>query len=47
MKFRNVTIQMIAAEQYFPVIVFVFDKVVKTLESLHEILKYDHSNKSC
>ena len=46
MKFRNVTIQ-IAAEQYFPVVVFVFDKVVKTLEPLYENLKYDHSNKSC
>ena len=39
--------QMKATEQYFPVVVFIMlYKVVLTFESLDEILKCDHSNKS-
>ena len=42
------TIQMKAAEQYFPVVLFiVLYKVVLTFESVDEILKSDHSNESC
>ena len=47
MKFKSVTIQMKATEQYFLVGRFVmFDKVVLTSESLDEIQKCDHSNES-
>ena len=38
---------MRATEQYFPVVLFVMlYKVVLTFESVDEILKCDHSNKS-
>ena len=41
------TIQMKAAEQYFPVVLFIMlYKVVLTFESMDEILKCDHSNES-
>ena len=41
------TIQIKAAEQYFPVVVFIMlYKVVLTFESVDEILKFDHSNES-
>ena len=47
MKSYSVTIQMNAIEQYFPVVLFIMlYKVVLTFESLHEILKCDHSNES-
>ena len=43
----NVTIQMKAIEQYFPVVLFIMlYKVVLTFESVDEILKCDHSNES-
>ena len=36
---------MKATEQYFPVVLFIMlHKVVLTFESVHEILKCDHSN---
>ena len=39
---------MKATEQYFPVVLFIIlYKVVLTFESVHEILKCDHSNESC
>ena len=38
---------MTGVEQYFPVVLFVMlYKVVLTFESVDEILKCDHSNKS-
>ena len=38
---------MKAAEQYFPVVLFIMlNKVVLTFESVDEILKCDHSNES-
>ena len=38
---------MKAAEQYFPVVLFVIlYEVVLTLESVDEILKFDHPNES-
>ena len=41
------TIQMKATEQYFVVVLFIMlYKVVLTFESIGEILKCDHSNKS-
>ena len=41
------TIQIKAAEQYFPVVMFiVLYKVVLNFESLDEILKCDHSSES-
>ena len=44
MKFSNVTIQMKATEQYFPVVLFIMlYKVVLTFESVEQILKCDHS----
>ena len=47
MKSLSVTIQIKATEQYFPVVLFIMlHKVVLTYESLDEILKCDHSNKS-
>ena len=47
MKSLSVTIQMRATEQYFPVVLFIMlYKVVLTFESVDEILKCDHSNKS-
>ena len=46
-KFESVTIEMKATEQYFPVVLFIMlYKVVPTFESVDEILKCDHSNKS-
>ena len=42
-----VTIQMKDSEQYFPVVLLIMlYKVVLILESVHEILKCDHSNES-
>ena len=39
---------MKAAEQYFPVVLFIMMyKVVLSFESVDEILKCDHSNESC
>ena len=44
---HGVTIQMIATEQYFPVVLFItLYPVVLTFESVDEILKCDHSNES-
>ena len=44
----SVIIQIKATEQYFPVVLFVMlYKVVVAFESVDEILKCDHSNKSC
>ena len=47
MKSLSVTIQIKAIEQYFPVVVFIMlYKVVLNFESVDEVLKCDHSNKS-
>ena len=47
MKSYDVTIQMKATEQYFPVVLFIMlYKVVLTFESVDEILWYDHSNET-
>ena len=47
MKSLNVTIQMKAIEQYFPVVLFIMlYKVVLIFESVDEILKCDYSNES-
>ena len=47
MKSSSVTIQMKATEQYFPVVLFIMlYKVVLTIASVDEILKFDHSNES-
>ena len=47
MKPLIVTIQMKAIEQYFPVVLFIMlFRVVLTFESVDEILKCGHSNKS-
>ena len=47
MKFVSVSIQLKASEMYIPVLLFVtLYKVVPTLESADEILKYGHSNES-
>ena len=47
MKSYDVTIQMKATEQYFPVVLFtMLYKVVLTFESVDEILWGDHSNES-
>ena len=47
MKFLNVTIQMKAVEQYFPVVIFIrLYKSGYNFKSVNEILKCDHSNKS-
>ena len=41
------TIQIKATEQYFPVVLFIMPyKMVLTFESVDEILKCHHSNKS-
>ena len=46
-KSYDVTIQMKATEQYFPVVLFIMlYKVVLTFESVDEILRHDHSNES-
>ena len=43
----SVTIQMKAIEQHSPVMLFIMlSKVILTFESVNEILKCDHSNKS-
>ena len=43
----SLTIQMKAAEQYFPVVLFIMQyQVVLTFESVDEILKCDHSNEN-
>ena len=43
----SVTIEMKASEHYFPVLLLIMlYKVVLTFESVEEILKCDHSNKS-
>ena len=48
MKSLSVTIQMKAAEQFFPVILFIMlYKVALTFKSVDEILWCDHSNESC
>ena len=48
MKSYSVTIQMKAAEKFFPVVLFIMlYKVVPTFESMGEILYCDHSNESC
>ena len=47
MKSLRVTIQMKATEQYFPVVRFIMlYKVVRTFESVDEILKCDYSSES-
>ena len=47
MKSYDVTIQMKATEQYFPVVLFIMlYKVVLTFESVNEILWCDLSNES-
>ena len=47
MKSLSVTIQMKATEQDFSVVLFIMlHKVVLTFESVNEMLKGDHSNKS-
>ena len=47
MKSYVVTIQMKATEQYFTVVLFVMlYKVVLTIESVDEILWFDHLNES-
>ena len=44
---HGVTIQMIATQQYFPVVLFIIlYQVVLTFETVDEILKCDHSNES-
>ena len=47
MESYDVTIQMKATEQYFPVVLFIMlYKVVLTFESVNEILKCNHSNEN-
>ena len=47
MKSYDVTIQMKATEQYFPVVLFIMlFKVILTFEFEDEILWCDHSNES-
>ena len=47
MKPYDVTIQMKATEQYFPVVLFIMlYKLVLTFESVDEMLKCGHSNES-
>ena len=47
MKFLSVTTEMKATEQYSPVVLFIMlYKLVLALESVDEILWYDHSNES-
>ena len=47
MKSYGVTIQMKATEQYFTLVLFVMlYKVVLTVESVHEILWFDHVSES-
>ena len=47
MKSYDVTIQMKATEQYFPVVLFIMlYKVVQTFVPVDEILKCDHSSQN-
>ena len=47
MKPYDVTIQMKATEQYFPVVLFIMlYKVVQTFVPVDEILKCDHSSEN-
>ena len=47
LKYLCMTIQMKAAEQYFPVVLFIMlYKVVLTFESVDKIQKCDHLNES-
>ena len=47
MQSLSATIQMKAIEQYFPVVLFIMlYKMVLTFESVDEILKCGHSNRS-
>ena len=47
MNLSEVTIQMKATEQYFPLALFIMlYKVALTFESVDQILKCDHSNES-
>ena len=47
MKSLSVTIQMKATENYVPLVLFIMlYKVVLTFESVHEILKCDHSKEN-
>ena len=47
MKSLSVTTQMKAAEQYFPIVLFIMlYRVVLTLKYVDEILWCDHSNES-
>ena len=47
MKPYDVTIQMKATEQYFPVVLFIMlYKVVQTFVPVDEILKGDHSSEN-
>ena len=44
---KEISDKVYSNEQYFPVALFItLYKVVLTFESMDEILKYDHSNKS-
>ena len=47
MNLSEVTIQMKATEQYFPLALFIMlYKVALTFESVDQILKCDHANES-
>ena len=47
MNLSEVTIQMKATDQYFPLALFIMlYKVALTFESVDQILKCDHSNES-
>ena len=47
MKSLSVTIQMKAAERYFPVVLLIRQyKLVGSIENCDEIFKSDHSNES-
>ena len=47
MKSCGVTIRMKATEQYFPVVLFIMlYKVVRTFESVDEVLWCDHPNET-
>ena len=47
MKFYGMTIQVKTTEQYFLVVLFIMlYKVILTFDSVHAILKCNHSNES-
>ena len=47
-KSLSVTIQMKNVEQYYQVVLFILlYKMVRTIKFVYEILKCDHSSKSC